>query len=957
MRKKTSIFTALILAVLAVTIGCNVDSSNNGTNRPNDNLPDGFERSTRWEENFEAHAAGANLNALPVAQRWAGTVFPHNTWSFTVVQGNIAGNNGRFAELISENNSDATRAFGLIRGRFVFDFDFLMRSTDTSTGNLQLILQNMDHNVPGQAGRPIHLQINGNGAGSARTFNVTINGDEANSITDLPVDVWHRFRIEGNVRTRTFDLSVGSNPDNVRTGLVIRHVGPAEENILGAGLNGFRIISSNTSAANPNRVLFDNFRTYEVVPVGLLPMPPFPSRAGTNPYWQRLDVDIAEGIMTQRVFTDPVRYRMFVPPEMIDGVLYLPLNTIVEYIGGRVDRGRAVGGNHTTEHDVFARILHTTWGFDVGGDRVTIYRRDNTNNTTRTVKDFAVVNDIVSPHRSREVRNPVIDRYEVMVPVCFFLDTVNFTRYAGTSRPGVFFIWNDELEGQFTIGVPSPNILSGEGGRVTSGQIPNRFNAVGAMPDAAAFRFFVSADSQGLRGSPDGYIEWLVRHIGLNAEQQARVNAIRGSGSINDQDRRIADEILNPILTDGILPPNPTPANLTYLLNPEVSDYVLRNLRSLRDAHPLENPATMAANQAWPGIDPPSGGVQWRGNADDGVSVQMSWVLDEMRRAMDSGTPISGIFNIGDTIAGAHFHTDRVGRGALDTPRTRYLGVPVSKWQFENTLRRFLYAGICFDTYYFPIIGNHDVVANYANQRAFGEKFDFMHTRPNMVFAPGFHHTLWHATFPVPGVGYARVWGLLSHNYVGTGNVTNAGHTNIITGPQFNWIQEQIALTNANPSITHNFFMSHSGYFSAWKFMEGQDRFVYERNRMWKLIESTRNPMVFAGHEHIFSRRLVDESFAEDLILADGSIMKFRPTKEIWHVITGGFGGGTNGEFTSIKNVQNYPYVKGIRHFVDVGIMPNGDVHVRAIAAEHRPGMNISRGQVFDEFIQVRQDF
>lgn len=259
--------------VLAAIISLGIIAcDNNGTNNGEEELPVD-NRLIKWQENFESHDVGTSLNELGENElgenlNWLGNIFAHDTWTFRVQQGPVAGNTGRFAELISENNREMERRFNIIEEQFNFEFDFLMRSTDTATANLQLVLRNVANNTAGQAGRPVHIQINGFGTGADRTFRVRVNGSTAedHNIEGLAVDVWHTFRLVGCVPSRVFDLYVGNQSlmnlairDTPRTGV---HEGTT---ILGDGLDSFLIITSNApDPDNPNRVLFDNFLLYNL---------------------------------------------------------------------------------------------------------------------------------------------------------------------------------------------------------------------------------------------------------------------------------------------------------------------------------------------------------------------------------------------------------------------------------------------------------------------------------------------------------------------------------------------------------------------------------------------------------------------------------------------------------------------------------------------------------------------
>lgn len=99
------------------------------------------------------------------------------------------------------------------------------------------------------------------------------------------------------------------------------------------------------------------------------------------------------------------------------------------------------------------------------------------------------------------------------------------------------------------------------------------------------------------------------------------------------------------------------------------------------------------------------------------------------------------------------------------------------------------------------------------------------------------------------------------------------------------------------------------------------DQFPGERDKLWSVIEKNKVDIVFSGHEHNYSRRVIDKS-----------------NRKIYQIITGGGGEKLRSSFKCKKGVIVPP--KALFHFVVADMEPNSIV-IKAISID---------GKVIDEF-------
>lgn len=148
--------------------------------------------------------------------------------------------------------------------------------------------------------------------------------------------------------------------------------------------------------------------------------------------------------------------------------------------------------------------------------------------------------------------------------------------------------------------------------------------------------------------------------------------------------------------------------------------------------------------------------------------------------------------------------------------------------------------------------------------------------------------------------------------YIDTGNsrliVLNAFHyneSNEITGEQLDWFKKAAADTNL-----HKIVFVHSPPFPTGAHVNKPlNKYPYEQYKFWSIIDENDISLVICGHEHNYSRRLIDKRF-------DRGCFKF--SRGIYQIVTGGAGGTLKESFRDTKNVIIPP--KPVNHFVVLDI-------------------------------------
>ena len=178
--------------------------------------------------------------------------------------------------------------------------------------------------------------------------------------------------------------------------------------------------------------------------------------------------------------------------------------------------------------------------------------------------------------------------------------------------------------------------------------------------------------------------------------------------------------------------------------------------------------------------------------------------------------------------------------------------------------------------FYYPGIGNHEMRAGKAGEKAFSETFDEF----DAEFLDGYNRTSYYFD-----VGDARLFML---------NSDHTGEKHKIEGDQLDWLK-----SNIDPEKSyHLFFLHEPPYPTGAEAGNSLDSAPEARDAFWEVVDNSNNPIVFCGHEHNYSRRLVDSSFNQKI---GGKSFKY--DKAVMQVISGGFGAPLYTEYTEKKNM------------------------------------------------------
>jgi 3',5'-cyclic-AMP phosphodiesterase len=214
-----------------------------------------------------------------------------------------------------------------------------------------------------------------------------------------------------------------------------------------------------------------------------------------------------------------------------------------------------------------------------------------------------------------------------------------------------------------------------------------------------------------------------------------------------------------------------------------------------------------------------------------------------------------------------------------------------------------------------PVIGNHEVNKDPADdryERAFSQVYSDLGPHE---FLQGYNKTVYCMDFE-------NVKLIILNSF-------HFGSIHRIDREQLLWLQE---ITASDKRFKIAFI--HSPAFPTGAHLGNcLDRYPEDRDKFWQLVDSCGIDIVFSGHEHNYSRRMIDSSFSSD---------NKAYTRNVYQIITGGGGEKLKHKFRSKEGVLVPPVDE--YHFVVVDIEPEG-IKVTAI--------NI-KGKTLDEFEMYR---
>jgi hypothetical protein len=182
--------------------------------------------------------------------------------------------------------------------------------------------------------------------------------------------------------------------------------------------------------------------------------------------------------------------------------------------------------------------------------------------------------------------------------------------------------------------------------------------------------------------------------------------------------------------------------------------------------------------------------------------------------------------------------------------------------------------------FFFPGFGNHEAAAGAEGEAAFGEVFHEFKAK----FMKGYNNTVYY--FDNSGYRFYML------------NSNHPGESSLIPDAQLNWIRD-----NTDPGRKRSFYFFHEPAYPTGNHVGGSlDENSLQRDRFWEVIDSSKGPMAFCGHEHFYTRRHIDSAFDETVSGQD-----FRFNKLVYQVTVGTFGAPAYDEYNDKRNVDVPP--------------------------------------------------
>ncbi len=193
-----------------------------------------------------------------------------------------------------------------------------------------------------------------------------------------------------------------------------------------------------------------------------------------------------------------------------------------------------------------------------------------------------------------------------------------------------------------------------------------------------------------------------------------------------------------------------------------------------------------------------------------------------------------------------------------------------------------------------PTVGNHEVSSepeDDSREKIFAEVFPEFKADE---FLMGYNRTVYYVD-----IGNVRLIVLNSYH---------PGASNQITGDQLQWFKKV-----SRGMQQHKLVFVHSPAFPTGHHIESAlNRFPEQRDRFWNVVDKNGVDLLFAGHEHNYSRRLIDSSFSTE---------EYKYIREVNQVITGGAGAPLRDVFEDDKGIIVPP--KPVYHYVIVDVHGN----------------------------------
>ena len=211
----------------------------------------------------------------------------------------------------------------------------------------------------------------------------------------------------------------------------------------------------------------------------------------------------------------------------------------------------------------------------------------------------------------------------------------------------------------------------------------------------------------------------------------------------------------------------------------------------------------------------------------------------------------------------------------------------------------------------FPVVGNHEV-----NIEPLDDRFEKVFSQVYSDLTPNEYLYAYNKTVYYIDIADARFIIL---------NAFHPGLTHRISENQLAWFEEKASEFKKN-----KFVFVHSPAFPTGAHLgHCLDLYPECRNAFWEIVDKYNIDIVFSGHEHNYSRKVIDNSFSNENFCYENSITQ---------VITGGGGEKLRDKYASKKGVIIPPIA--VYHFLVVDVETTY-INVSAIN---------SKGSKIDEF-------
>lgn len=182
--------------------------------------------------------------------------------------------------------------------------------------------------------------------------------------------------------------------------------------------------------------------------------------------------------------------------------------------------------------------------------------------------------------------------------------------------------------------------------------------------------------------------------------------------------------------------------------------------------------------------------------------------------------------------------------------------------------------------FFYPGFGNHEATAGEKGEQAFQEVFPEI----KADFLEGYYNTVYYYD-----KNNSRFYML---------NSNHPGQEHIISDQQIKWIK-----SNESDTIKHNFYFFHEPAYPTGSHVGSSlDADKVQRDKLWEIIDLSKGPMVFCGHEHNYTRRHINQDFSETI---SGQSFNFK--QWVYQITTGTFGAPVYNGYTEKKDVDIPP--------------------------------------------------